>query len=324
MSDYTNQIMQQVSHWFELADRRFDSYDHPLWQRPLSAALYTASHGLKRNYDKSIKRYEDLLIGHLLNAAKIWYKNRYGEENLQPPDGSITGVVLFKKIPIELSIPLISSRLTDDDQYRWVTFLTGMADDENPASFLQRGVPFESLNPKARKLFDAKITFVVSATRKICTSARIVHIEDAERRDMCHSVVERINMGASLINQNTSLTRAMSIWEFFFAIEILLKTYIYQKGEQPENIHSLGDLTKKARSLGLKAALNKISDLPSTRNAIQHRYAQRGATTDEALKVYEAALSVGTELIAEIELAIIGENFGLKLINKPGWLFPPV
>lgn len=323
MSEYTRQLMHNVSHWFELADQRFENYDYPLWKRPLSAALWTAKHGVQTNCDHTARKYEDLLLGHLLNAAKIWYYERYGEENCKPDDESIAGIVLFKNIPIGLSVPLVSRQVTEDGQHVWIKFLT-TNDDENPLSFLQKEVPVSGLTAKARTSFQSKIQFAVACTRKICTSARIVNLDDVKRRDMCHSVVEHLNIGATLLLQNTSGTRALAIWEFFFLTEILLKTYIFQNGEIPENIHSLIELRKTASRLGLKSPLTRLAELPSSGNAIQHRYAQRGATTLETVKIYEATLSVGAELITEIQKSIEGENFALKVQKSPGWLFPPV
>ena len=319
----TDQILQNAAHWFELADSKLDAEDCPLWKRPLRASLFISEYGIERTYDKSIKEYEYILIGNLLNAARAWYYSRYGEEQCRAERDTIEGAVLFRKIPTGLTIPLVRKTAADDGHV-WLQFLTKFSDGETTSEFLHARLPVESLSPKARSAFESSIKTTVSLTRFICTSLRMVNLADDKRREMCHSIVDRLNIGAGLVQQSNSRTRAMAIWEFFFAIELSLKTYIFQKGEIPEQTHSLTELEKTARILGLVAPLAHLSGLPASHQAIQHRYAQRGATVAEVMRVYKSTLSVTSEIVAELKLHINGENPSLLLKKNPGWIFPPM
>jgi hypothetical protein len=323
MGEYTSQLMKNVGHWFDLADKILDSEDCPLWQRPLRAALYTAEVGVERNYDRTISKYEDLLVGHLLNAAREWYHARYGKENCQSTEEIISGAVLFRNIPVALSIPIISRRLEIDDEHVRITFLTQLISGEEATSFLSSELPIASLSSRARLSFEKKIKAVVTSTRTICTSARIVNCVDRPSRDMCHSVVERLDIGVALLLRGNSRSRALAIWEFFFVIELLLKTFISQRGELPARIHVLKDLEATAVKLGLSSPLAQLADLPSSGKAIQHRYAQREATILEAMRIYNATLNVGLQIISELKLGFHGQNPAVVMIRNPGWLFPP-
>jgi hypothetical protein len=324
MPKITDQILEQGAHWFELADRKFDAEDCPLWNRPLRAALFTAEMGVERTYDRNVKEYEDILIGNLFNAAKAWYHARYGVDACRPANDSVEGVVLFRNTPVALSIPLTMRSAADDDEHVWLRFLTRFTEVELPATFLRTQLPLDSPDQEKRLNFETKIKSIVTLTRSICTSVRSVDLAEETSREMCHSVVERLSIGASLIQQGNARTRALAIWEFFFAIELLLKTFIIQRGEIPEHIHVLKDLQKSARRLGLVAPLTRLSDLPSSKQAIQHRYAQKGAPVLEAMKVYNSALKVGAEIVSELKLLINGDNPSLLLKTNPGWIFPPM
>lgn len=325
MCEITDQLLEAAAPLFERADRIFDAEDCPLWKRPLRAALFVAEEGnFERTYDRDITAYEDILIGNLLNAAKLWYHNRYGEENCRPVDNTVAGVVLFRNTPVALSIPLVAKSVADDDGYFWLRFLTKFGEAELPEAFLSAQLPLDSLDNKKRLIFDAKIKSIVTLTRSICTSVRSVKLAEKKSQEMCHSVVERLNTGGRLIQQGNSRTRAMAIWEFFFAIELLLKTFIIQRGEIPEQTHILKDLQKSAQRLGLVSPLIRLSDLPSSRRAIQHRYAQMGASVQEAMKVYNSALEVGAEIVSELKLFINGDNPSILLRKNPEWIFPPM
>lgn len=323
MGHYTDQLLENVAHWFELADQNFDLEDCPLSMRPLRAAIFTAEFGVERNYDRNIDKYEDLLIGHLLNAARLWYHTRYGKEECRPAEDVVAGVVLFRSIPVALCIPLVMKSLEDNDEHIRVSFLTKFNEAELPTKFLRTELPLNTLDSEERLIFENRIRKTVTLTRAICTSVRMVVLAEKTHREMCHSVAERINLGGSLLQQGSSIVRAMSIWEFFFAIELLLKTFIIQQGGIPQRVHVLEDLRRSARNHGLQASLVRLSDLPSSGYAIQHRYAQKGATVLEAMEIYSAALEIAAEIVSELKLCINADNPAILLKRKPGWIFPP-
>ena len=297
----------------------------PLKGRPLSAAIFFVKECILEisgdtKDDYAAKPWFAIIYHHI----EQWYRDHYGAAFNAETDSTAIGVVLIRDIPIQLQVPLTTSRLEVPGETVWLKFPVEVDADEEPLSWLVAPPTLDRLNDGERAKVIASVADVARGLRSIKLNLMVVEPKDDPVNDLLASVLPELETAAHNIQRNDPKCWGTALWSLQMAVERTLKAFSQQKSGTFRELHNLLELYDDVALHGVAVKRDLLKKLPREKEVMNYRYGLGDLPRlGEVIEAYKAALSVvsGFSRAFERTLNIGGARF---LIKKAPWIeLPP-
>lgn len=306
-----------IAEWMELYDEILAQQDVRPYERPLRAAVLFAKHTVVRVRDQGSEEVvsSDVNLGDLINkpwfgklvrAIERWYRDVFGAEALQPPEHIFYGAVIYRGAIQILHIPsTITKRAEVAHQVR-IAFPDHIEDDEDVLSWVRPEPERTQIQPQVLADLESQVRTIASAVRFIASRARNASKGSRELRGLLAGGVRNLQAFPHLAVVDR-LERQKAWWELQMANESFLKAFCLQKRRPGgyRKIHSLQNLIRDARELGLDYVPDRFSGWPSERDMSDYRYATgRDVSSSELFSAYELTLNLCTAVASSLAVQL--------------------
>jgi hypothetical protein len=322
-------LKQAIYQFMPLIDPILAAAETPLGMRALHAATRfvedlvvdvsteTDKENFKENF--ALKPWFAIIYHHVDN----WYRETYAEALKRGHEKTACGVVLVRDLPVELDVPLTTSRIETPGETAWLTFPVTVEEDEEPLSWL-KGAPnivHLSEQDQTRVLNDA--VEVATALRSIRINFMGVEPRDDTVSGLLEGVLPEFESAARQILRRETSGRASALWTLQMALERVLKAYAQHRMGTFRQIHNLFELFDDAARHGFNGDRELLKKLPRDREVMSDRYGLRGTPTlQEMIEAYNAALTLVSVASGQFnrKFNVGGASF---LLRKAPWITLP-
>ncbi len=307
-----------IAEWMELYDEILAQQDVPPYERPLRAAVLFAKHTVVRVRDQGSEEVVssdvnlgDLItkpwFGKLVRAIERWYREVFGAEALQPAEYIFYGAVIYRGAIQILHIPSTITKQAELAHQVWIAFPDHIEDDEDVLGWVRPELERTQMQqPQVLADLESEVRTIASAVRFIASRARNASKGSRELRGLLAGGVKSLEAFPHLAVVER-LERQKAWWELQMANESFLKAFCLQKGKPGgyRKIHSLQNLIRDARELGLDYVPDQFSGWPSERDMSDYRYATgRDVSSSELFSAYELTLNLCTAVASSLAVQL--------------------
>jgi hypothetical protein len=312
-----DKLYAAIAEWMELYDEILAQQDVRPHERPLRAAVLFARHAVVRVRDQGSEEIvsNDVSLGDLINkpwfgklvrAIERWYREVFGAEGLRPAEHIFYGAVIYRGVIQILHIPSTITKQAEVAHQLWIAFPDHIEDDEDVLSWVRPEPERTQMQPQVLADLESQVRTIAGAVRFIASRARNASKGSRELRGLLAGGVKSLEAFPHLAVVDR-LERQKAWWELQMANESFLKAFCLQKGRPGgyRKIHSLQNLIRDARELGLDYVPDQFSGWPSERAMSDYRYATgRDVSSSELFSAYELTLNLCTAVASSLAVKL--------------------
>jgi hypothetical protein len=309
-----------AGHWLELFDSAFAMDDVPLDARPLKSAMWLVKDAFSEFPPGASKTdyFDKEWFAAVVVAIKKWYEDRYGAEAFVPNRNPLSGLVSLHGTPVRLSIPETISEVETEGETAWLIFPDAIHKSETPLSFFQSKPNLNALLPEERVKVENRISQAVKSSRSTKLMLDFASDLPDEAKQMAVGLWGHVEKGVKDILSLKPAVAAVGCWELHLAVEKAFKVLAQQNGKKITG-HDLEALSDKVKPFGCTVTPQLLQELPQWKKSIEYRYGEKEIAVNDAIKIYEAALSLVDEITSKLRRDLVINNAGL-LLKKPRWV----
>jgi hypothetical protein len=257
----------------------------------------------------------------ILTAVQDWYDEVYGEAMAVDSPTHHLSVVLVRRTPVGLDIPLSVASAREADNTFWITLAATMLPGEDALAWLVRPPKLAALSEAQR--LDVRDACIATAecVRRTANGLMMVGREPAAALQHSTLVLPHLKSAARWIIQGDARALSTSIWESNFAAENAVKCCLYQTGfRQVPNLHDVRRLARLYAGPALAPEVEgALAILPTGADAVKFRYGELCApSVDVAMLSYQASLVVCRHFVNAVQQKSFKlENARLKMRAPP-------
>jgi hypothetical protein len=303
-------------------DEVFAAKSEPLYSRPYRAAMMVVEACVVSVKGDTKDRYHTKpWFGAILTAVIEWYAEVYGEAMAADPPTRHLAVVLVRRTPVGLDVPLTVASAREKDDTFWITFAATMLPGEDVLEWLVRPPKLAAL-PEAHRT-DVRDACLATAecVRRTANGLMTVGSEPAAALKHSTLVLPHLKSAARWILQGDGRALSASVWESNFAAENAAKACLYQTGHR--HVPNLHDVRRLARiyssSMPDPEVEAALAIMPTSAEAVQYRYGELGPpSVDLAMLLYQASLVICRHFANAVPPKRFKlENAGFKMQGPP-------
>jgi hypothetical protein len=266
----------------------------PLRMRPFSAATIFVEHCIVEisgdvKTDYAVKPWFAIIYHHI----DQWYRDHYGAAFNAKTDSIAIGLVLVRDIPVEIQVPLTTSRVEVPGETAWIKFPIEVDPDEAPLSWLVSPPNLVRLSDGEHAQLTSDATSVAKALRSIKVNFMGIEPADETVNGLLEGVMPELETAARNVLRNDAHGHGGALWALQMAVERTLKAFSQHKSGTFRKIHNLFELFDDVASHGVKVDRVLLKKLPGDKEVMNDRYGL-GSTPSlrEVVEAYKAALSI--------------------------------
>lgn len=312
-------FINAFQHWLELFDERMSFDNTPIHERPLKSARWLVQEGIATITNGSKENFlDEEWFCVVVAAINEWYADRYGSTSCHVRKDKLSGIVLFRRMPTKIEMPVTTARVEVEGETAWITFPDKLQDDEDVLALFQSAPNLNSLQPDERELLLGNIRDVVHWSRSVNLNLQSASGPCVEATAMAASVWPHFEKAISDILTLKSASATVGCWELHLCVEKAFKIFIYQNNTKKTG-HCLDSLFEEAKKFGLVLTPTLLSSMPHWKTAIQYRYGEKTISINQTIDIYRVALQVVFEITQKLKKEITINNASI-LLKKPRWV----
>lgn len=256
----------------------------------------------------------------IVHRSRGWYIDKYGERLVDEQDLA-TGMVTLFDTPFEITFPLTVTRRARRKGVTAVHFPRSVLRSEDSLAFFICPPNLDRIDPKEKASLRRRISRTVSLARRLDLHAMQADVGRDEGAALAAGIRVSLEKGVRDVCSLDSARLSSAMWEFNFAAEKALKTFLWQKSRPVPKTHDVRTLIDQAVARGLAAPPKSWGrSFPSGLDAVRYRYGESGTpTVGEATEFYRVALRLSTHCAQEFQASAIMLKLGAVVYLRPPW-----
>jgi HEPN domain-containing protein len=313
-------LKDSVDEHMQFIDDILNEQKIPIYNRYMNAAIMyvkmaivSSSHETEDEFIKSETFYKGILP-----VINEWYFLKYGKLTKDPKSSIFKGLVFISHQPFLIEFPATTSKVKVPNESSWLTFPDHFQDSESINKIICGSLEIDNLCSNDQEKVTSQLIQVVSLTRKINLNIMSATNLDNDSSNMASGILQHFDKAISDILSHQDEKASVASWEFHLAVEKSFKVYLKDKTGKKEYGHELNKLAKLIKDIDPQIDLTLISKIPSDKDAIKLRYAEKISTLSDIFEHYLNSLELVNSITSLLSREIRFNNSSI-LINKAPW-----
>ena len=306
----------------DFVDRVLASRGTPVHRRPWEAAFFFVEHFILEVSGMSKDDiFTHVMFRDMVRRSRGWYVEKYGQALLAKGSDEALGLISMYDTPFELRFPLTLAKSASRSGVTALHFPRTVLSSEDSLKFLVTPPNLRRLSRRELAATRRRISRVVALVRQLHIYVMLADVGRQDGAALAAGVGASLERGVQDLCSGTVERRSSAVWEFNFAAEKALKTYLWQKSKPVPKTHDVPTLIDQAMARGLPAPAKRWTHaFPSTEDAVRHRYGELPTpTAREVIRFYDAALRLCRHCAESFRASIAAARLGAVLYLKSPW-----